>query len=105
HLAALTEAYVGKTRTSKDLAQKYRRFHADPRTAAGFNRLWKELVYPIVVERSKGARLWDVDGNEYIDLLNGFGPNFFGHAAPHVMEALRQQLDRGIEIGPQTPKA
>ena len=105
HLEKLTEAYVAQTRTSKKLTQKYRRVHADPRTAAGFNRLWKELVYPIVVERSEGARLWDVDGNEYIDLSNGFGPNFFGHSHPAVKEALKAQLEKGFEIGPQTPKA
>ena len=34
---------------------------------------WKEIVYPIVTVRSAGSRLWDVDGNEYIDLTNGFG--------------------------------
>ena len=43
---------------------------ADPRVVTGFHPLWKDLVYPIVVDRSKGARLWDIDGNEYIDLLH-----------------------------------
>ena len=63
------------------------------------------MVYPIVVEHSEGARLKDIDGNIYIDLLNGFGPNFLGHAHPRVLDALRKQLDRGIEVGPQTPLA
>ena len=34
----------------------------------------KELIYQIVVDRSKGSRIWDLDGNEYVDALNGFGP-------------------------------
>lgn len=105
HLNTLISQYNKKTASSKKLAQVYRETHADPRTAAGFNSLWKEMVYPIVVNKSLGSKLWDVDGNEYIDLLNGFGPNFLGHSPPFITEALHKQLDRGIEIGPQTPMA
>ena len=46
-----------------------------------------------------------MDGNEYIDLLNGFGPIFFGHAPAFVTEAVAEQLKDGFEIGPQTPLA
>jgi glutamate-1-semialdehyde aminotransferase/acyl carrier protein len=105
HLDALVARYTKKTARSKELAQRYRQWHADPRTAAGFNPLWKEMVYPLVVVKSSGSRLTDVDGNEYIDILNGFGPNFLGHSPPFVTEALKAQLDRGIEVGPQTPLA
>src|SRR3546814_14009034 len=63
------------------------------------------MVYPIVIERSKGCRLQDVDGNSYIDILNGFGPNFLGHSPPFVSEALKTQIEKGIEVGPQTPLA
>ena len=55
------------------------------------------------MDRSKGARLWDLDGNEYIDLLNGFGSNFFGYQADFIVEAVAAQLRSGIEIGPQHP--
>ena len=105
YLDALIAAYNKQTAKSKESTQYYRYHHADPRTAAGFNPLWKELVYPLVIERSKGARLWDIDGNEYIDLLNGFGPNFLGHAPDFVQAALHRQVDQGFEIGPQTPLA
>lgn len=105
HVDRLIARYNAKTRQSKEQTQIDRACHADPRTAAGFNLLWKEAVYPIVVKRSNGAYLWDLDGNQYIDLLNGFGPNFFGHRAPFITEALRSQLDDGFEIGPQTPNA
>src|SRR3546814_11555358 len=84
---------------SKLHTQRHRPHHADPRTAAGFNRLWKEMVYPIVIEHSQGCRLQDVDGNSYIDILNGFGPNFLGHSPPFVSEALKTQIEKGIEIG------
>jgi amino acid adenylation domain-containing protein len=103
HLKELIQRYNQKTNGSKERTQKYRHCLADPRTAAGFNRRWKELVYPIWVERSKGSRLWDVDGNEYIDLLNGFGPTLLGHSPDYVVEAIRKQLESGIEVGPQTP--
>src|SRR5215469_12843556 len=103
HLDSLIERYTRKTAGSKQRTQRHRSHLADPRTAAGFNRRWKEMVYPIWVERSLGSRLWDVDGNEYIDLLNGFGPHFLGHAPAYVTKAIAEQLSRGYEIGPQTP--
>ena len=105
HIERLAARYNAKTAGSKAETQAHRAHHADPRTAAGFNPLWKEMVYPIVVKRSKGAYLWDVDDNQYIDLLNGFGPNFFGHRADFINDALKAQLDDGYEIGPQTPRA
>ena len=105
HIARLTARYNARTMGSKRSTQAHRRHHADPRTAAGFNRLWKEMVYPIVIERSRGCNLQDIDGNQYIDILNGFGPNFLGHSPPFVSEALKAQIDRGIEVGPQTPLA
>lgn len=105
HLDDLLSRYVERTPGSRESAQRYREWHADPRTASGFNPLWKEMVYPIVVNRSKGARLWDVDGNEYIDLLNGFGPNFLGHSPDFITDQLIEQLRDGVEIGPQTPLA
>lgn len=105
HVERLVARYNAKTRGSKERTQANREHFADPRSAAGFNRIWKEMVYPIVVERSHGAYLWDVDGNKYVDILNGFGPNFFGHRAPFIVEAIRKQLDSGYEVGPQTPLA
>jgi len=104
-LDAFIRRYTEKTRGSRDFTQKYRRVHADPRAVTGFRPAIKELVYPIVVERSKGPHLWDVDGNQYVDTLNGFGCNYFGWQPEFVSEAVKAQIDRGIEIGPQTPLA
>jgi glutamate-1-semialdehyde aminotransferase/thioesterase domain-containing protein/acyl carrier protein len=103
HLDRLISEYTRRTAGSKERTQRHRRQLADPRTAAGFNRRWKEMVYPIWVQRSSGSKLWDVDGNEYIDLLNGFGPHFLGHSPAYVTAAVEEQLRRGFEIGPQTP--
>ncbi|MEK6278976.1 MAG: aminotransferase class III-fold pyridoxal phosphate-dependent enzyme [Acidobacteriota bacterium] len=97
--------YTARTRKSKELTQTYRSVLADTRASAGFRRLWKEIVYPIVGRRSAGSRIWDEDGNEYIDLTMGFGVNLFGHAPTFVTEALQEQLKNGIHIGPQSALA
>lgn len=97
--------YTGKTRESKRQTQFYRPWLADPRVVTGFRPAVKELIYQVIMDRSQGARLWDVDGNEYVDALCGFGMNFFGWSADFIMTAVRAQLDKGLEIGPQTPLA
>ncbi|WOJ88236.1 aminotransferase class III-fold pyridoxal phosphate-dependent enzyme [Methylocapsa polymorpha] len=78
---------------------------ADPRAAAGFRQEWKDLVYPVVSDRAEGSRIWDVDGNAYIDLVNGYGQTAFGHAPPFVVEAVSAQLRQGFAIGPQAALA
>ncbi len=99
----IIQIYTQKTAKSKAYAQAHRAYLADPRTVAGFNPLMKEMVYPIVVARSSGAKLWDLDENEYIDLSNGFGLNLFGWSPTFVTQAIESQLKLGMEIGPQTP--
>ncbi len=94
--------FTTRTLESKKLTQKYRSVFADPRAAAGFRSQWKELIYPIVVGRSSGSRLWDIDGNEYIDMLNGFGVTLFGHTPDFVTQAVGEQLRSGYEIGPMS---
>jgi amino acid adenylation domain-containing protein len=105
HINALIERYTRRTKESKRITQAYRQPLADPRAVSGFRSQWKEIVYPIVTVRSRGSKLWDVDGNEYIDILNGFGPIMFGHAPDFVTEAVQNQLREGFEIGPQSPLA
>ena len=90
---------------SKQMTQTARPHLADPRVVSGFRSQWKDLVFPIVTERSQGARIWDVDGNAYIDLVNGFGPIMLGHRPPFVEAAMATQLKAGFETGPQTPLA
>ncbi|MEO6527966.1 MAG: glutamate-1-semialdehyde 2,1-aminomutase [Gemmatimonadaceae bacterium] len=54
---------------------------------------------PFVVERGAGARIWDVDGNEYIDYVLSWGPLVLGHADPFVLDALRDVMSRGTSFG------
>ena len=102
---SLIARYEKKTGKSKQLTQQYRDRMADPRVVAGFRSLWKEMVYPLVTDRSKGSRLWDIDGNEYIDIVNGFGAILLGHAPDFISAAVHKQIDAGVEIGPQSPLA
>jgi glutamate-1-semialdehyde aminotransferase len=104
-LDQLVERYNKKTKGSKSHTQQHRARHADPRVVNGFKPRIKELIYPIVTSRAEGCRLWDLDGNEYVDALNGFGSNFFGYSAKIVADALHKQIDSGFEIGPQTSLA
>ncbi len=105
HLTALIDRFVSRTIKSKEYTQKHRQHFADPRAVSGFKQEWKELVYPIVATRSAGAYLWDVDGNRWVDVTLGFGVNLLGHSPPFITEALKNQLDSGVEIGPQNPYA
>jgi amino acid adenylation domain-containing protein len=104
-LRTLVDRVSQRTARSKSLTQQYRNVLADPRVVSGFRPQWKEMVYSIVTDRSKGSRIWDIDGNEYIDLVNGFGPIMLGHRPEFVEKAIEEQLHLGFETGPQTPLA
>ena len=54
---------------------------------------------PIVFDRVKGAYIWDVDGNQYIDYVGTWGPAICGHAHPVVIEALHEALEKGTSFG------
>ena len=102
YLNNLVERYTTRTRKSRDLTVENRPHYADPRTVSGFNTRWKDLVYSIATEKCSGSRMWDIDGNEYVDIQSGFGSVFFGHKPKFIVDAIKQQLDRGSQIGPQS---
>ena len=77
-LDAFMRRYIARTQRSRTITQTHRPHLADPRVVNGFRPVLKEIIYQIVIERSKGSRMWDLDGNEYVDALNGFGMNLFG---------------------------
>ncbi|MES2660595.1 MAG: amino acid adenylation domain-containing protein [Verrucomicrobiota bacterium] len=104
-LDQLISRYISKTPSSKVYTAEHRPHYADPRAVSGFKSLWKEMVYPIVSQRTKNATLWDIDDNEYVDITMGFGTYFFGHSPDWLVEALEKQLRTGMEIGPQSPIA
>ena len=58
---------------------------------------------PFFVARGEGARIWDVDGNEYIDYVGSWGPAILGHAPKVVVEAVRDAATRGLSFGIPNP--
>jgi amino acid adenylation domain-containing protein/non-ribosomal peptide synthase protein (TIGR01720 family) len=102
HIEELITDLSRRTAKSKELAQTYRPVLADNRASAGFSPLLKELLYPLVVERAAGSRVWDVDGNEYVDVSMGFGALLFGHSPRFMVEALEAQVKRGFQLGLQS---
>jgi glutamate-1-semialdehyde 2,1-aminomutase len=58
---------------------------------------------PRFIERASGARLWDSDGNEYVDYVGSWGPMILGHDHPEVREAVREALGRGTSFGAPSP--
>ena len=54
---------------------------------------------PIVFDHVKGAYIWDVDGNQYIDYVGTWGPAICGHAHPEVIQALHEALEKGTSFG------
>ncbi|MEO7363224.1 MAG: aminotransferase class III-fold pyridoxal phosphate-dependent enzyme, partial [Gemmatimonadaceae bacterium] len=104
-LEAFIRRYAARTAASKAYTVAHRGHLADPRVVNGFRPQTKEISYQLVVNRSRGSRVWDLDGNEYVDALNGFGMNLFGWQPSFVTEAVKHQLEEGHEIGPQHPLA
>jgi natural product biosynthesis luciferase-like monooxygenase protein len=105
YLKRFIAEYAARTKKSKETTQEYRSHHADLRAAMSFRLCTKEIRYPIVGVRSQGATLWDIDDNQYVDYTMGYGVNLFGHNPPFVMEAIQQQLAKGIHVGPQSELA
>jgi glutamate-1-semialdehyde 2,1-aminomutase len=58
---------------------------------------------PIFMDRGQGSRMWDVDGNEYLDYVGSWGPMILGHRHPAVMEAVEAAFAKGTSFG--TPSA
>src|SRR3954469_5307070 len=62
----------------------------------------KNDPWPVYIERGTGARVWDVDGNEYLDFHNGFGVMCVGHANPVVSAAVKARMDEGTHFAAPT---
>ena len=54
---------------------------------------------PVFYDHAEGSHIWDVDGNEYIDLVSSWGPMILGHRPAAVEAAVRAQLERGVSYG------
>ena len=105
YLKELIDRYTKHTKGSQELTAGQRPHLADPRSISGFNKIWKDMIYQIAMVKSKGSKLWDVDGNEYIDFNSSFGVNLFGYSVPFIEKAVQEQLSKGFELAVLTPLA
>ncbi|XLS27837.1 aminotransferase class III-fold pyridoxal phosphate-dependent enzyme [Flavobacteriaceae bacterium M23B6Z8] len=102
HLNELTERIVSQTSRSKEITQKYRKALANNRNVAGFRPETKEITYQIIAKNAKGAKITDLDGNEYVDLTMGFGVNLLGYNPDFIQEKLQEALRDGYPVGPMS---
>jgi len=59
-------------------------------------------ISPTFIDRAKGSKIWDIDGNEYIDYVGSWGPMILGHAHPGVVAALKKAIPKGTSYGAPT---
>lgn len=57
---------------------------------------------PVFIEKAKGAYLWDIDGNQYVDYVGTWGPAILGHAHPQVIQRIQQAAELGTSFGAPT---
>jgi glutamate-1-semialdehyde 2,1-aminomutase len=87
----IIETYKHRTRKSYELHQ--RASELLPLGVTSNFRFYEP--YPIFIKRARGSRMWDVDGNEYLDYSMNFGCQLVGHANPQILEAIRAQAEDG----------
>jgi glutamate-1-semialdehyde 2,1-aminomutase len=76
---------------------------ADRHVAGGVASSWQDSPpHAIFIDRGKGSRIWDIDGNEYIDFHLGYGAMVVGHANPTIVEAIKRAADRGTHFAQPT---
>ena len=89
------------TRSSELFARAQRRIPGGVNSPVrAFRGLDRE---PFFVERAEGAKIWDADGNEYIDYVGTWGPAILGHAPRVVVEAIQDAATRGVSFGTPNP--
>ncbi len=85
------------TRRSYNLFKKTKKLIPSGASSLMRTSSWDD--YPIFMSRAKGTRMWDVDGNEYIDFLMAFGPLINGHAHEKITAAVRKYIKNGDIYG------
>lgn len=103
-LASVTESSLPNIERSRALLARARNLiPALTQTLAKGPTQYVQGVAPVYLDRGKGCRVWDVDGNEYIDMTMAVGPLSLGYAHPEVDAAIRQQLEKGITFSLMHP--
>lgn len=101
-IAALTEAQQERFRNSTAGSAKTFERAVEVMPGGVPSSFQENDPWPVYVERGKGSRVWDVDGNEYVDFHNGFGVMCIGHANPTVGAAVKARIDEGTHFAAPT---
>ena len=100
-IAAQEEIFVRRQPRSKRLAEAARQH-----LAGGVTSSWQITApQPVWLSHGRGSKVWDVDGNEYVDLYGGYGAVLAGHAHPAIARAITEQATRGTHFAQPTPDA
>jgi len=73
-----------------------------PSGASSNVRVYKHEPFPVIFDHGKGSRVWDIDGNEYVDYLLAYGPLILGHCHPSVVNAIKDQIQKSSMLGTTT---
>jgi glutamate-1-semialdehyde 2,1-aminomutase len=95
---ALEKAF--STQRSEQLYEEAKRYL--PSGASSNVRIHMHEPYPLIFKKGEGSRVWDVDGNSYIDYLMSYGALILGHRHPKIVAAIEKQLQEGIMFGTTT---
>jgi len=101
-IAALTEAQQEQFRNRTGASAKTFRRAVKSMPNGVPSSFQENDPWPVYIERGKGSRVWDVDGNEYVDFHNGFGVMCIGHANPTVGAAVKARIDEGTHFAAPT---
>jgi glutamate-1-semialdehyde 2,1-aminomutase len=89
------QRYRERTPRSRELLEKTRGLIP---TGHG-GGMWYQLPYPVMLERGEGTQVWDVDGNEYVDMRIGDWVMVHGHCNQRIREAVHEQMGRAVQFG------
>jgi amino acid adenylation domain-containing protein len=92
HVRQVGERVLSRTAKSRQAAQAARSRLADVRNSHRFRASWKRLISPLLIARAKGSKVWDLDGNEYVDMAMGYGTNLFGHSPEFLTRAIEDAV-------------
>ena len=87
--------YLERTKKSKDYYQKAKEYLPGGETRESVSY----KPYTTCMDHGRGCRVWDLDGNEYMDFLGNFTSLVHGHCDPDIMEAVRSQIEKGCVLG------
>jgi glutamate-1-semialdehyde 2,1-aminomutase len=100
-IAEQEEIFVRRQPNSARLAAR-----ATEHLTGGVTSSWQITApQPVWLSHGRGSKVWDVDGNEYVDLHGGYGAALAGHAHPAIAEAIRNQAANGTHFAQPTPDA